>query len=160
MKIFKTDKRIRLINELKSWAWVLITTGVLVFFIFRLSSMKLEHFWNVMIVTFLMKLSDTLFQYHVDEIRIDAYTNKLFIGLSSLLSGNEEKIYDLDQVQVTTNKNFRLNKWLIGPKTINILLPKNKIFKISGRYGFSEDSLNEIESAIKSKAFIANTIQA
>ncbi len=105
---------------------------------------------------FLMKLSDTVFQYHVGEIRIDTSTNKLIFKLSSLLSANEEKIFDLDQVRVITSKNFRLTKWLTGPVTLKILLPKNKIFNITGRYGFSVDSLNEIESAIKGATFTSS----
>jgi hypothetical protein len=91
----------------------MVTSSALVLLLFfKFSSLHPENIWIIAIVMFLMKLSDTVFQCHVGEIRIDTSTNKLIFKLSSLLSGNEEKIFDLDQVQVIASKNFRLNKWL------------------------------------------------
>ena len=77
MQVYKTEKKSYLTNELKSWLLTMVIALIL-FLVFKLFfSLSEDKILLDVVVLFLLKLGDTLTQYHVTEIRLDANSNQI-----------------------------------------------------------------------------------
>jgi hypothetical protein len=152
MQVFKTDTKLYWTNELKSWAWTTII-GILLVVVLKLYySLSQDKLLVGIAVIFILKLGDTLTRFHVKEIKIDTQTNQLIFILNSIMSGQKNRIYTLQQATSEITHNSALAKVLYSPLTLKIFLPPKVGFRINGRYGFSANTLQEVNNALKSAA--------
>jgi hypothetical protein len=149
MPVFTTDKKNYLIRESKSWASTVIFT-LIVYGSFKLFlSMRQDTVIIGLVSVFLLKLIDTLTQYHVNVIQIDKEKGKMNLRLNSLLTGYDYKTYKLQEVasELTETKS-----WLNFNQTVlrlRIYLPGKKVLQITNRYGFTDDTLKLIDDTLK-----------
>jgi hypothetical protein len=157
MHVFKTDANLYLTNKLKKWALAIIF-GLLLFVVLKLfSSLPQDRILFGIAVIFLLKLSDNITQFHVKEIKIDTQTKQLTFILSSIMSGQKKKIYDLREATSELTHNSTLTKIFYSPLTLKILLPQKEGFRINSQYGFSTNTLEEVNNTIKLAANIDRT---
>lgn len=149
MHVFKTDNKLYLTNELKCWAWTILFLILLVVIFKFYYSLPQNKLLFGIIVIFLLKLGDTLTRFHVKEIKIDTQSKQLIFILNSIMAGQKNRIYDLQQATSEITHNSTLAKVLYSPITLKILLPPKGGFRINGRYGFSANTLKEINNALK-----------
>lgn len=97
----------------------------------------------------LLKLVDTLVQYHVVEIQVDSQKNQLTFVLNSLMSGEKIKRYDFRQATSELTNNSGLTKYLSSPLILKIFLRPKDTFRISNRYGFSSEALTSVDKTLK-----------
>lgn len=147
MQVFKTDKKLFWTNELKSWLWTFAIAALMYF--------SLNYFFHKpgivsVYVLLLLKLSDTLTQYHVREIQIDGQKNELTVILISRMSGQKINRYELDQTFSELIINSGLTRFLARPFTLNIFLNPKKTFVISNRYGFTLETLTSVDKLLRS----------
>jgi hypothetical protein len=149
MHVFKTDAKLHLTNELKNWT-LIITFGLLLFVVLKLFySLPEDKLLVGIAVFFLLKTGDTITRFHVKEIKIDTQTNQLTFILSSIMSGQKSRIYELREATSELTHNSTLTKVFLSPLTLKILLAQKGRFRINGRYGFTTDTLEEVNHAIK-----------
>jgi len=149
MQVYKTEKKSYLTNELKSWLLTMVIALIL-FLVFKLFfSLSEDKILLGIVVLFLLKLGDTLTQYHVIEIRLDANSNKITFILNNIMSGEKNKNYNLQQTHSEIIKTSKLNTFLNSDLILKIYLPDKKFFKIGSRYGFSPSTLETIDSSLK-----------
>jgi hypothetical protein len=98
----------------------------------------------------LLKLADTLTQYHVKEIQIDGQQQQINLLLNSPMSGEKLRRYERGQVssKFTTHSGFK--KYLYAPFSLTIFLGPKARFVITNKYGFTADVLVSVDKAIKS----------
>jgi hypothetical protein len=152
MHVFKTDTKLYLTNELKSWAWTTIIGILLVVILKSYYSLPQDKLLIGIAGIFLLKLGDTLTRFHVKEIKIDTQAKQLTFILNSIMSGQKNRIYDLRKATSELTHNSTLTKILYAPLTLKIFLPQKGGFRINGRYGFSTHTLEDINNALKSAA--------
>ena len=146
MQVYKTEKKSYLTNELKSWLLTMVIALIL-FLVFKLFfSLSEDKILLGIVVLFLLKLGDTLTQYHVTEIRLDANSNQITFILNNIMSGEKNKNYNLQQTHSEIIKTSKLNTFLNSDLILKIYLPDKKLFKIGSRYGFSPSTLETIDS--------------
>jgi hypothetical protein len=149
MQVFKTDKKIFWANELKSWLWPFAFAAFL-FFVFRyLFALPNDNIRVGIVVIFLMKLADTLTQYHVREIQIDEQKKQMTVILNSVMSGKKIKQYELGQVTSNLITNSGLTKYFSSPFTLKIFLNPKDTFRLSNRYGFTLETLTLVDNTLK-----------
>lgn len=149
MQVFNTDRRLHLTNELKSWV-LTAALALLLYFGFTLfSSIPPASLIAALVVVFLAKLGNTLTQYHVKTIQLDNEKDKLDIILSSIMSGKKNKTYDLRQVTSELIENKTLINGFKSSPTLKIYVTKKETFVISNRFGFTKDTLNTVDNAIR-----------
>ena len=148
MQVFKTDRNIYLTNQLISWVWT-IAFVLLVYFGFKLlSPQPIGRLLVPISLIILYRLRDTLTQFHVKKIKVDAQTNQLSFLLQSVMSGQKIRNYDLRQIKSELITYSRFASILYSSMTLKVLLPKNEVFRISSRYGFSANTLTLIDNAL------------
>lgn len=76
------------------------------------------------------------------------FNNTLAFILSSKFSGKEEKTFRLNLAKAILIKKPAFSIWKYQKLTLKLMLPDNNVFSITKRYGFSENTLTEIEEAI------------
>jgi len=153
MPVFTTDKKQYLISESKSWGWTVVFTLILYIGLKFFISMRQNNINFGLIFIFIMKLMDTLTQYHVNVIQIDKKKGKMNLRLESLMTGDDYKTYDLRNVSselVEEKSWWSLNKTHLKLK---IHLPGKKMLQITNRYGFKEDTLRVINDTLKIQYF-------
>lgn len=149
MQVFKTDIKIFWANELKSWLWTFAFAAFL-FFVFRyFFALTNDNISVGVVVIFLMKLADTLTQYHVKEIQIDEQKKQMTVILNSVMSGEKIKQYELGQVTSELITNSGLTKYLSSSFTLKIFLNPKDTFKLSNRYGFTIETLTSVDKTLK-----------
>ena len=149
MEVYKADKKIFWRSELKTWIVIILFTAFLLFlfkFLFNFSSNNI--FMSVLII-FLLKLSNTLTQYHVVEIQIDKNNNQLNFILESIMSGEKVKKNELSQTSSELIFSSGFIKYLSPKFYLKILLGSNDIFKITSRYGFSLNTLTLVNKSLE-----------
>jgi hypothetical protein len=151
MQIFKTDKKIFWANELKSWLWTFAFIAFVYFVPSQFVSLTSDTISVGVTVVLLLKLSDTLTQFHLKEIQIDDQTNQLIFVLKSVISCEKIKQYEFGQASSKLAINSGLAKYLTSPFALKIFLRPKDIFRINDRYGFSLATLTEINNIINSK---------
>jgi hypothetical protein len=150
MQIFKTDKKNFLANELKSWLWTLAFATLLYFGFQQFLSVTHDKLIIGVVVLLLLKIGDTLTQYHVTEIQVDKQKNELTFLLNSIMSGEKVKKYELGQASSELIHNSGLTKLLSSPVTLKIFLTTKDTFRINNRYGFSTKTLTSVDNTLKS----------
>lgn len=151
MQIFKFEKKLFWINELKSWLWTSFLAFILYFIGQRFFSISHDKLMFGIIVILLIKLGDSLTQYRVAIINVDDEKKQLTFILKSIVQGEKIKRYELKQATSELNHNSGLAKYLFSPFTLKILLTPRDLFRITNRYGFSLSTLTLINSAINAK---------
>ena len=151
MQIFKTEKKIFWINELKSWVWTFVFVTIFYFGIQLFSKMTFDNLIIGVVVLLLSKIGNTLTQYHIIEIHIDREKNQLTFLLNSYISGQKNKQYELKHASSELIYNSGLTKYFTSPYFLEILIRPKDIFKIHNRYGFSLNTLISVDKSIKSK---------
>lgn len=151
MQVFKTDKKIFGISELKSWFWTFAFAALLYFGFKLFLPVPNDSVFIGVIVILLIKLADTLTQYRLVEIQIDGQNNQLIFVLNSIMSGEKIKRYELGQATSELVNNSALTKYLSSPFTLKIFLRPKDIFRITNRYGFSLATLTSVDNAINLK---------
>ncbi|MDI1235756.1 MAG: hypothetical protein PSX81_15875 [bacterium] len=71
------------------------------------------------------------------------------IYLTSKMSGDDIRTYELSNVSSKTNPNSHLSQWIKGPLTLFIALPDKAVFQINGYYGFAPAALRSIDEQLK-----------
>ena len=150
MQVFKTDKKLFWANELKSWLRTFAFAVLLYFGLKYFYSLTNDNIIIGFVVILLLKLSDSLTQYHVREIQIDAQKKQMNVILNSRMSGEKIKKYELDQATSELVNNIGLTKYLSSPFILKIFLKPKDTFLISNRYGFSLDTLTSVDQMLKS----------
>jgi hypothetical protein len=150
MLTFKTDKKLFWTNELKSWLWTFAFAALLYLGLKQFSSLSSDTIMVGVVVIILLKLGDTLTQYHVREIQIDEQKNEMTFILNSRMTGQKRKIYGLEQTTSELINNSGLSKFFSSPFTLKIFLKPNDTFVISNRYGFTLDTLTSVDNILKS----------
>ncbi len=148
MKVYKADKTNYWINELKSWILTFIAYAVLFFIIKSIFLRPPGKILLSICVIFILKVANILTQYRATDIRIDPTNDKLTFILNSIMSGEKSKIYDLKQTQSAIVKTSILNTFLNPGLVLKIYLPKNEVFIIRGRVGFSPATLKAIDNMV------------
>jgi hypothetical protein len=157
MQVFKADKNLFWTNELKSWALILVFVTIL-YFIFRILSTTTDDLFVGIFVVFLLKAADTLTPYHVTAIEIDRKTNQLTFKLYSLISGKKVKRYELKQVRSELIYHSGIVRLLSSPVTLKVWLVPKGMFRITSRYGFSQETLTSVNNALKSLSASVTTL--
>ena len=103
------------------------------------------------IVLLLLKIGDTLTQYHVTEIHIDSESNQLTFMLNSIMSGEKTKQYKLEKATSDLKNNSGVTKYFASPYSLKIFLKPKDTFSLSNRYGFSFETLKQVDRSIKNK---------
>jgi|SRR6185312_14858811 len=150
MQVFKTDKKLFWANELKSWLYKFAFAALLYFGLKYFSSLTNDNIIIGVVVILLLKLADTLTQYHVREIQIDEQKKQMTLILNSRMSGEKIKKYELEQATSELKNNLGLTQYLSSPFTLKIFLKPKDTFVISNRYGFSLDTLTSVDKILKS----------
>ncbi len=148
MKIFKIEKNKYLLNELISWSWDIIIFGIISMAIFYTTNRMLEDACVLLSCVFFIQFFDMLQQEKITAIKVDAVNNTLAFILSSKLSGKEEKRFPLNLAKVVLIKKPTFSIWMYQKLILKVSLPDNSFFNITQRYGFSENTVIEIEEAI------------
>ncbi len=148
METFKINRQLRVRKELLSWLWSFILVAAISMVLSQLTSWKSGNALNVFIIVFLFNLSHLLFSYQVTEVRLDRTRQELIFVLSSIYTGPDSKVYTLQEVSAAEISHAKALGGLNEPVSLSVYLPKKKIFRITGRYGFSADTLKNIEKAI------------
>ena len=151
MQIFKTDKTTFWKNELKSWFWTTLTIAVFYFGLKLFFQMTHDKLVIGVIVLLLLKIGDTLTQYHVTEIHIDSESNQLTFMLNSIMSGEKTKQYKLEKATSDLKNNSGVTKYFASPYSLKIFLKPKDTFSLSNRYGFSFETLKQVDRSIKNK---------
>lgn len=149
MQVFKTDKKLFWINELKSWLWLFGLSALLYFILMQFSSIANENVIIGVVIMLLLKIADTFTQYHAKEIQIDELSNRLTVLLNSRMSGEKVEQYKLDQVTSELISNSGLTKYLISPDTLKLHFRPNRTWVINTRFGFTPDTLIAIDKQLK-----------
>lgn len=149
MQIFKTDKKNYWINELKSWLWDIAFAALIFFGCKYFTALTNDNIVIIAFVILLIKLGDTLTQYHVREIRIDEEQQQMTTILHSPMSGEKIKQYDLSQVASALSNNSGLAKYFSSPFTLQIFLNAKNTLKLTNRYGFTLATLQSVDAALK-----------
>jgi len=152
MQVFKTDKKLFKANELKSWLWTFAFAVLLYFGLKYFFSLTNDNIIVGVVVIFLLKLADTLTQYHVSEIQIDEQKKQMTVILNSIMSGEKIKGYELGQATSELINNSGLTRYLSSPFTLKVILKPKDTFVIGDRYGFTLDTLTLVDKVLKSIA--------
>lgn len=147
MKVFKTRRVDRLASGAKAFLLnaVIIFIILLAFYYFgpiSQSGIKLGA-----IICFMIWIRESIVPYRVREIHFNDTGTKMRFELVSRLSGTEQRVYELKDVSAKIIK----RKWYwmdLFPTILRIDLPNKGVFQITGRYGFSADTLRKICDAI------------
>ncbi len=150
MHVFKTDKDKFRTNELKSWLWTFAFAGLIYFAWKYFFSFTNDNLIVGVSVVLLLKLGDTLTQYHVREIKIDEDQRLITVLLNSRMSGEKIKIYELEHVTSELKIKSGLTKYLFSSYILKIYLNPKNTFVISNRYGFSLETLTSLDKVLKS----------
>jgi hypothetical protein len=150
MQVFKIDKKLFWTNELKSWLWTFAFAALSYFGLKYFSSFANDNIIVGVVVILLLKLADTLTQYHVKEIQIDGQKKQLTVILNSRMSGEEIKSYELAQATSELINNSGLTKYLSSPFTLKLFLNPKDTFVISNRFGFTLETLTSLDKILKS----------
>lgn len=102
-------------------------------------------------VALILKLRDTLVQFHVTEVHVEKENNQLKFVLQSLMAGEKIKKYEFEQVTSQLIINSGLTKYLLSPFILKIFLRPKDLYIITNRYGFSLANLSSLDKAINSK---------
>jgi len=148
MQAFTTDRKTYQTNELKSWAWT-IAFALVLYSGFKLFSLVPQNSLFVgLTVIFLIKLGDTLTQYHVKTIQLDKENNRLNLILSSPMSGQKHKTYDLSQVSAELADNKSWTNGFGSSPVLKIYVTNKITFQLTSRYGFTKDILASVNQAL------------
>ena len=150
MQVFKTDNKLFWANELKSWLWTFASAALLYFGLKYFSSLTNDNIIVGVVVVLLLKLADTLTQYHVREIQINGQKKEMTVILNSRMSGEIIKIYGIEQATSELISNSGLRRYLSSPFTLKVFLKPKDTFIISNRYGFTLDTLTSVDKILKS----------
>lgn len=149
MQVFHADNRLYLSNEVKHG---FITLGIwcIVFLLLRIFAVfTWQTISFVAIILLFFGLRDVLIPYRVNKITVDPNAGKLRIDLRSFLLGKQDKVYDLKEVRSELLNRSGILKRLFPSVVIKIALPTNQEFQISGRYGFTKETLESVDNSIK-----------
>ena len=150
MQVFKTDKKLFWANELKSWLWTFAFAALLYFGLKYFSSLTNDNIIVGVFVILLLKLADTLTQYHVKEIHIDEQKKEMTVILNSRMSGEKIKKYELEKATSELINSSGLTRYLSSPFTLKVFLKPKDTFIISNRYGFTLETLTSVNKILKS----------
>ncbi len=148
MKIFKIEKNKYLVNELISWLCNIVFVGTISVIILYTTNLELDNIYISTFCILLFQLFDTLQREKITAIKVDAVNNTLAFILSSKLSGKKEKTVPLNLAKAILIKKPTFSIWMYQKLTLEIMLQEKNVFSINKRYGFSENTLIEIEEAI------------
>jgi hypothetical protein len=149
MLTFKADKNIYLTNEFTSWIWTLSFAAVLYLTSKFLFSIPQDKILVAVIVIILLKIADLLTQFRTAEIQIDRDKHQLTILFKSIMSGERKKQMQLKDVQTEILRRSKFINAFSRTSALKIHLPKNNFYQILGRYGFSNDTLEAVNNAIR-----------
>lgn len=158
MQIFKTDKKRFRANELKSWLCTVGIAALVYFTVDFFALLAMDTTIAGVTIMLLLKLGDWLTQFHVKEIQIDRPNNELTFVLDSIMSGEKIKRYELSSATSALAINSGLKRHLFSAFVLKIFLHPKHIFTIGSRYGFSQETLRFIDSAIKSSSHSAEMV--
>lgn len=150
MQVFSTDTKLFWSNELKSWLWIFAFTGLLFLSLKYFLSFTNDRIIFLAVVVLLLKLSDTLTQYHVREIKIDEQKKQLIVIFHSSLSGEKIKKYNINKVTSEIIKNSGIKSYLFSHFALKIFLEPKNTLVINSRYGFTLDALLSVDKELRS----------
>jgi hypothetical protein len=149
MQVFTPNRKIYQSNELKSWAWTVAFVLFLYFGVRSFFPISQDSLFVGVAVAFLLKLGNTLTQYHVETIQLDKESDKLNLVLSSVMSGQKYKTYDLRQITTELTENKTLLTGFKPSLALKIHITEKGSFQINSRYGFTTDTLTAVNNAVK-----------
>ena len=158
MQVFRTDRKLFWTNELKSWALIIVFATALLFGFQLFSSTKTDNLLVGIFVLFLIKIADTITQYHVTEIEIDKLRNEMIFKLYSPMSGEKIKKYELKVVRSELRHHSGITKLLSSAVTLNLLLTPKDMFRINSRYGFSSKSQDYILKPALRQTYVVGSL--
>lgn len=151
MQIFKTDKKLFLINELKSWLWTFVFVTIIYLGLQQFFSMAHDKLIGVAVILLLLKLADAITQFHITEIHVNAQKNQLTFVLHCILSGEKIKRYELSDAASELKNNSSKILYGYSRFLLTIFLEQKGVFRISNRYGFSLATVTSVHEAINEK---------
>lgn len=150
MQVFKTDKKLLWINELKSWLWTFAFAALVYFGLTYFSSLTSNVITIGIDVIVLLKIADSLTQYHVSEIQIDGENKLMAVILNSKMSGEKIKKYELGQVTSELIINSGPRRYLSSAFILKVFIKPKDTFVISNRYGFTSATLTSVDNILRS----------
>jgi len=150
MNSLQINKKDYILSELMSLLRVLALGVLVVIFAKDILGRPIEK-QLLLIVTpvLLLKLGDTITQYHVHAISVDKANNNLRITLLSIMSGDKTMEFALEKVNSMLVQNKGLSRLITGSSLLEINISHKKGFRISKRYGFSSTDLEKIHELIQ-----------
>jgi hypothetical protein len=149
MQVFKTNKKKFWANELKGWT-ILIAFSILLYFVFLyFFPTTNDRIISGITVLFLLKIGDSLTQFHVKEIQICRQKNQLTLILTSRMSGEKIMTYNLLQASSELIINSGYKKYYSFPYILKIFLKPKDTFVIKAKYGFTKETLMLVDSELK-----------
>jgi hypothetical protein len=146
---FKAERKLYFKNEQKSW--LLQCLFFVVLYLASLFLFEIKNYILIVIVFSLVKLRETFFKYRVKEIQINHQDKQLCIVLKSIIEGEEVKRYHLADVTSTLVQRSGPMKHLFDLFYLQIAINPSDKYLITGRYGFSLETLTAVDEALRSK---------
>lgn len=149
MNKFKPDSRLQRLSEIRYWLKYLILVGLVVLVSNYVLMLTTEKKALLLSVLLLIRIADRITQSYVSQIEINKEEANIKIALKSILSGIKVKEYELNKIKVELVEHSGLKKYTASPFELLIDIESGGLYKIGNRYGYSIDTLKEIERAAR-----------
>lgn len=143
-QIFSSDPHLARTNATKSWIQTLII--LLVFFL--ILKFLLPQSNNTILITMgvmiLLKISDSLLNYKVKSIILSPENQSISFEFKSLFQGIKTSQYSIKEITIELVRIPKTQEI----KELLIFLPGKKMYKITNKYGYSDEKMEGINRAI------------
>ncbi|PWU01924.1 MAG: hypothetical protein C5B52_06555 [Bacteroidetes bacterium] len=153
LKIFKAQRALYFVSELKSWVWTLLIYSSIIngFSMFRpVTNDKVE--FSLILIVF-AKLLSTLMEFRIKNITVNSEKKNIEIKSGSMFSGEKIRIYDLKNVQSEIAINNKWKRFFDSRFTLNLFISPKGQYKISSRYGFPDEDLQKLKKTLEKFEF-------
>jgi hypothetical protein len=148
MRMFRSNKRLYWLSEIKSWVSMILFFVMLVWIYQCFWAISRDQIIVAGAVVLMLNISRTVNRNFVTAIGFDAQQNEISFLSKIVISGEKTKKYDLSQAKVTLIKNEGISRFFFTPYKITISLAANEIYVITERDGFSYETLSLLRDAI------------
>jgi len=150
MQTFKADSKLFWRNSIKEFFLLslVILLVAYIYFLYKPSKLNLDSLCSnilyYLVILFIIILRAIFLSYYINTIEIDENHKMVSIKLKSKYTGWDIQNYPIDAISV----NFNPPKLFIGityrSSEIIIQISKNKYYRLTSRYGFSDEVLKEL----------------
>lgn len=128
----------------------MLSVTLVVILVKMLFNWQVEKIWLIIAGVLLLKIADTIIQYHVHSATVDRTTNIVKLKLLSIMSGEKEIIYPLDEIESILSRKIGVRRLFSCSIILEINAPQRNTFRITKRYGFTSNDLEKIHELIQS----------